>query len=209
MDVYTDDALYELIESLDPLPSSGYDVDLDMQLLCVLAAQLQAIIRSPPPYPSETAPLAAVICVLIGRCRAIAEPRARATALQTILTNTPFGAVLVEVIRLRVELLYGAAPVEAEEGNNTFRVGCGGFTAEQTVAVASLWIRYSHAWPLELSQEKQPCLLKFNSSFHRTAFMFNSTVSPLLSPCHFETVGLCLTVAVSPTMPLLPPRAGG
>jgi hypothetical protein len=160
---YTEDALYTLIEELDPFPSSQtYSASEDAALLQVVGGQLLAVLQAPAPYPLS-APLSVAVHIIIGRHRAIADPTEQVASMKALVTDGVLGDVFVRVIELKTELAYDS--VQAKDG--TFKVGCGGFTMEQMIAVGGLWTRYKRTWPPSLLAQKDPFLLSHHPSFTR------------------------------------------
>jgi hypothetical protein len=109
MATMTEEAVLELIESLDPFPASDtYSATKDNALAKTLCTQLLAILTSSPPHPPQTAPLAVAVAVLIGRTRALADASEQAAAMKALVTDAALGQVFVRVGELREALCYNS-----------------------------------------------------------------------------------------------------
>jgi hypothetical protein len=170
----SEDALLELIESLEPLPPAhSYVASDDNELMQTTTRQLLAILRSPPPYASQTTPLALVVSILIGRSRALAAPHLTQAAMEAFVTESALGEIFKLFPSLREDMAYNSVQIVpgTEKGNiqrrGGFRIGGGRFTTEQSAAVLGMWLRFSHAWPPSLSKEKAVFLLEIDPCLHR------------------------------------------
>ena len=172
--VYDYRTLIALVETLDVLPlKAEYTAATDRALLGKLALQLHNLLtntqpaatrratepqqsdrrqrrpRYKPIYPVETAPLAAVISILIQRHRAIPDVRQRALALHFLVDATPIGEVLLFITENSNEIFLDTTLPAATEEHPEQHVR-GGFELEQAVALGGIWWKFVFSWPSQV-----------------------------------------------------------
>jgi hypothetical protein len=105
--------------------------------------------RYKPIDPVETAPLAAVISILIQRHRAIPDVRQRALALHFLVDATPIGEVLLFITENSNEIFLDTTLPAATEEHPEQHVR-GGFELEQAVALGGIWWKFIFSWPSQV-----------------------------------------------------------
>jgi hypothetical protein len=99
-----------------PFPSKHFilcsSLRKDNEVVAVLAQQLLELLRSPPPYPPLTAPLAVAVCIFIGRTRALAtQPEDQVRAMKALLTEIGVGKLFIRMRELVHELLFDSVEI--------------------------------------------------------------------------------------------------